>query len=271
VTRRRALEVDAITFDFGNTLVPVDRESLRRVVEATADSVSERLGPFDRTAWLAAWDEERARQFREEVPRFREVDMGDRFVRLLARFRGMPPPGPDETWDQEAAARLSDPDEIRYGIHAYSDQFIRFLPPPPAVGPLLATVATDARLGILSNWPHASIVDRYVEAAGWGGHLTAVVISQRVGAIKPHPRIFAAARSALGEPAPASILHVGDDWAQDVVGAANAGWRTAFLRSRPHDSPLPASDRDRTVVPDVEIDELSELPEILGVARAQTR
>ena len=35
--------------------------------------------------------------------------------------------------------------------------------------------------------------------------------------------IFDAARTALGDPSPASILHVGDDWAADVVGAAG-GW-----------------------------------------------
>ena len=46
---------------------------------------------------------------------------------------------------------------------------------------------------------------------------------QRVGTIKPHPAIFAAAREALGSPPPGAILHVGDDWAADVVGAKRAG------------------------------------------------
>ena len=35
--------IRAITFDFGNTLVPVDRVGLRRVVEATGEAVVERL------------------------------------------------------------------------------------------------------------------------------------------------------------------------------------------------------------------------------------
>ncbi len=82
-------------------------------------------------------------------------------------------------------------------------------------------------------------IDRYVEAAGWAPHLAAVVVSQRVGTIKPHPAIFAAAREALGEPDPRAILHVGDDWAADVVGARRAGWRAAWISSRPADSPLP--------------------------------
>ena len=103
----------------------------------------------------------------------------------------------------------------------------------PRSGPLLARLAPSYRLAILSNWPLAATIDRYVEAAGWAPHLAAVVVSQRVGTIKPHPAIFAAARDALGDPVPSEILHVGDDWAADVVGAKRAGWRAAWLASRP--------------------------------------
>jgi hypothetical protein len=92
MTRLEPASIRAITFDFGNTLVPVDRAGLRRVVEATGEAIVGRLGPFELEAFLAIWAEERARQFREEVPRFREVDLADRFVRVLARLRGMPPP-----------------------------------------------------------------------------------------------------------------------------------------------------------------------------------
>ena len=112
---------------------------------------------------------------------------------------------------------------------------------------------------MLSNWPLATTIDRYVEAAGWSPYLRAVVVSQRVGTIKPYPAIFAAARDALGQPEPGEILHVGDDWAADVVGAKRAGWLAAYLRVRPIDSPLPGSDRDATVVADVELDAIDEL------------
>jgi FMN phosphatase YigB (HAD superfamily) len=52
---------------------------------------------------------------------------------------------------------------------------------------------------------------------------------------------------------------VGDDWAADVVGARGAGWRVAYLAGRPEDSPLPGSDRDEAVVPDLEIEALEDL------------
>ena len=256
--------IEAVTLDFGNTLVPVPAAGLHAVVADTARAMAVGLGPFDTDAVLRLWGEERARQFREEVPQFREVDLAQRIARILARLRGMAPPLPDERWDDLAAAALSDPAEVAWVIDVSSRGFVTALPPAPGVTGLLARLALHHRLAILSNWPLAATIDRYVEAAGWSPSLVAVVVSQRVGTIKPHPAIFAAARDALGDPPPEAILHVGDDWAADIVGAKKAGWRAAYLASRPDDSPLPGSDRDGDVVPDLELAALSDLEPALA-------
>jgi HAD superfamily hydrolase (TIGR01509 family) len=263
--------IGAITFDFGNTLVPVDRAGLRRVVEETATVVVARLGPFAPEVFLSTWAEERERQFREEVPQFREVDLAERFVRVLARLRGMPPPPAEERWDQAGAATWSDPAEIQWAVGAYSEAFVRGMPVDPSIERVLAALARHATLAILSNWPLAATVDRYAEAAGWLPHLRAIVISQRVGTIKPHPAIFAEARKLLGDPEPDTILHVGDDWAADVVGAVRAGWHAAYVTDRPRDSPLPASERDATVEPDLEIDSVARLTPLFEAAASEPR
>lgn len=260
--------IAAITFDFGNTLLKVDRETLRAVVDATAREAVGRLGPFRVEAFLDAWAQERDRQFREEVPAFREVDLGERLVRVLARLRGMAPPPAEARWDQQAAATWSTPDEIDWGVAAYSDAFVRLFRPDPAVTSTLAALAASRTLAILSNWPHAATVDRFVQAAGWAPFFAAVVVSQRVGTIKPHVAIFEAARAAIGSPDPGSILHVGDDWAADVVGATAAGWRVAYVEAGDHDSPLPSSSRDASVEPDLEIASIHELPGLLGAVTA---
>jgi len=255
--------IAAITFDFGNTLVPVGQAGLRAVVESTGRAVCDRLGPFAFDEYLRVWSDERDRQFREDVPQFRETDLAERFARVLARLRGMPPPAADVPWDDAAAARHSTGDEIAWALDVYSRAFLDGLPPDPAAGPLLAALSPDYALAILSNWPLAATIDRYVEAAGWASHVRAIVISQRVGVIKPHPAIFEEARHQLGDPSPAAILHVGDDWAADVIGAARVGWRVAYLTTRPGDSPLPSSERDGTVVPDLEAASLAELAAVL--------
>jgi len=250
----------AITFDFGNTLVRVDRAGLHRVLDVTAERVCERGGLADRGAFLAAWSEERERQFREALPLLREVDLAERVVRVLARCRGFAPPPPGTAWDDEAAASRSTPDEVTFAVGTYSEAFVGSLPPAPEAGGLLERLRRRGfRLAILSNWPLAATIDRYAEASGWTRLLEGIVVSQRVGTIKPHPAIFRAAARVLGDPPPGSILHVGDDWDADVMGAKGAGWRAAYLRGSPADSPLPRSRPGARGTADLELDALPEL------------
>ena len=260
------LSVAAITLDFGNTLVMVDRPGLRNVVEQTADALIEQGIVVDRAGFISTWAEERDRQFREEVPELRETDITQRAGRVLARLRGMAPPSAAERWDDAAALRRVEPGEIEVVGDMYGAAFLECMVPVADAGITLARLAGRGfALAILSNWPLATVIDRFAEAHGWLPHLRAIVVSQRVGVIKPHPAIFRAAEAALGVSDGRSILHVGDDWAADVVGASEAGWRTGYLRGRQADTPLPTSDRgddrdgEAAVTPDIEIDELSEL------------
>lgn len=272
------LAVSAITLDFGNTLVRVDRASLRGVVEETTDVLAGRGIVADRADFLAAWAEERDRQFREEVPEFREVDIPQRAVRVLARLRGMAPPPAEARWDDATAAGLADASEVDAVVEAYSAAFVgRMTPYDDATSTLERLSGRGFALAILSNWPLALTVDRFAEAHGWLPYLRSIVVSQRVGTIKPHPSIFLAAEQALGVDGETGsrILHVGDDWAADVVGAARAGWRTAYLRDRQVDTPLPTSEpgddfvAEAPVVADLVIDELSDLDALVQRATAE--
>lgn len=271
------LPVAAITLDFGNTLVRVDRAGSRAVVGVTVDALALRAIVHNRAEFLTAWAEERDRQFREEVPEYREVDVGQRAVRVLARQRGMAPPPADERWDDLAAAALVEAEEVDAVVDAYSAAFVNVMAPvADATSTLEQLAGRGFALAILSNWPLAVTIDRFADAHGWTRHLRAIVVSQRVGIIKPHPEIFRAAEEALGHRAGGAILHVGDDWAADVLGAGAAGWRTAYLRGRQADSPLPSSepgdglggDGGPPIVADLEIDELSDLDGLLVLATA---
>ncbi len=263
------LRVAAITIDFGNTLVKVDQAGLRAVVEHTGDALIEQGIVDDRAAFMGAWIEERDRQFREDIPEFREPDIERRAARVLARLRGAELPPAAGRWNDDAASARSEPGEIQAVIEAYAGEFVgRMKPVPDALATLAALSGRGFALAILSNWPLAATIDRFAEASGWLPYLRAIVVSHRVGWIKPHPAIFQAALEALGLPegSGTAVLHVGDDWAADVVGASRAGWRTAYLRNRQAGSPLPASEPgdgvmagEAPIAADVEIDELAEL------------
>lgn len=248
--------IRAVTLDFGNTLVPVDRAALRSVVARTADDVCAALALADTATFLLAWGEERDRQFREEVPKFREVDLPQRSVRVLARLRGAPVPSASAQWDDVAAAGRSTAAEVALIVDAYSAAFVATIPAPPQSAALIHELAGRGfQVAILSNWPLAATIDRFAEAAGWVPSLAGIFVSQRIGTIKPHAAIFAYAQAELAVE-PTAILHVGDDWLADVRGAKGAGWRAGYLIGHQGDTPLPTSDRTTDIRADLELEAL---------------
>lgn len=171
----------------------------------------------------------------------------------------MAPPQVVERWNDAAALALSSPAERELVVNEYTRSFIHAMPAPADVGPLLQRLAgRGLRLGVISNWPLSVTIERYLAAAGWGHYLDAVVVSQRVGVIKPHPAIFGVAEQELRVPG-AAILHVGDDWMADVVGAKRAGWRACYLRDQPQDWPRQPVEPDAGVEADLVIARLDDL------------
>jgi FMN phosphatase YigB (HAD superfamily) len=254
--------IHAITFDFGNTLVPFPAAPMASVVALTDEAAAGLVGCTS-AEFVSVWSEERLRQFAEDVPEGREADMDVRVARVLARLRGRPAPPPGERWDDSAAGSCCEPHEIESILDRYAAAFVGTTPVPPDIGPMLERLSRDRPLAILSNWPLALSVDRFLEAAGWRRHLAAVVVSQRVGAIKPWPAIFEAAAAELGLESGPGILHVGDDLGADVVGAHGVCWRVAWVRVKPEDSPLPVAPPAPDAAPDLTIDSVLELENAL--------
>ncbi|AOR71782.1 HAD family hydrolase [Burkholderia stabilis] len=63
---------------------------------------------------------------------------------------------------------------------------------------------------------------------GGGEFFRATLSAQAFGTAKPEPGIFHAAAKAL-DVQPAELLHVGDDYHLDIVGALNAGLQAAWV------------------------------------------
>lgn len=82
------------------------------------------------------------------------------------------------------------------------------------------------RLGLISNWDDR--LRGLLRAFGLAERFEVVAISCEVGHSKPAGEIFDSAASRLGLP-PAEILHVGDSWSSDVVGAERAGFKAVQI------------------------------------------
>ena len=93
---------------------------------------------------------------------------------------------------------------------------------------------------ITARWPVVSLTNGNadLQRIGIHAHFAHQICSRDTGMAKPDPRIFLAAAELLGL-APTEILHVGDDPDMDMVGARDAGLRTAWINRR--GEPWPAA------------------------------
>ncbi len=97
-----------------------------------------------------------------------------------------------------------------------------------------------------------------LESIGIDHLFSDVITAAMAGAAKPARQVFDMAVQAGGFSAD-QTLHVGDHPLYDVDGARDAGLRTAWVNRT--DSEWP----DEYVAPDIEVTDIGELPEVLGV------
>ncbi len=119
--------------------------------------------------------------------------------------------------------------------------------------------ALPALSALARRWPIVALTNGNADltSIGLSVHFAATVAARSFGVGKPDSRIFHEACRLLDAP-PHEVLHIGDDWALDVVGAHRAGLRTAWVR---RGEQAPASPE---VTPDCIVDDLEQLRARLG-------
>jgi putative hydrolase of the HAD superfamily len=218
--------VEAVTFDFWNTLVAADTRTTRaarrrRVLAALAGhghgevTGAELERAFDAAvaAFDGAWRANR---------QFTARDGAELVVRKLGR-----------PLDRRAHAAVVD---------AFVGAGEEVLPP------LAANVATvlraldgaGVRLGIVCDvgMTPSTVLRRYLELHGVLDAFSHWSFSDEVGVYKPAPAIFEHALAGLGRPAPQHSLHVGDLRRTDVAGARAAGMTAVRYRGLHDDAPV---------------------------------
>lgn len=188
--------IRAVTFDVGGTLIK-PRPSVGHVYAEVAARhgvtgvVPEALTQGFIEAWKSRAD------FNYSQAEWFEI--------VRQSFGGLAPRLP-EAFFPEVYSRFSDRDVW----HVFEDV-------PLVLAPL---ASRDFRLGIISNWderlrPLLQVLDLH----DW---FEAVAVSHEVGRTKPALAMFDEAVSQLGL-APEQVLHIGDSYREDVLGAQAAG------------------------------------------------
>ena len=123
--------------------------------------------------------------------------------------------------------------------------------------------AVDALARLSAALPVAALSNGNADlvAIGLDHHFTFQLGAREHGGAKPDPSIFLAACERLGC-APGEVLHVGDHVEMDVLGAARAGLRTAWVHRDDARERHPAWPRD-DITPDITIPDLAALADLI--------
>jgi HAD superfamily hydrolase (TIGR01549 family) len=96
---------------------------------------------------------------------------------------------------------------------------------------VIPELAKHARLGVVSNYPSHRIVSETLKQFGLRQYFSTVVVSGKLGWLKPHPGIYQHALEDIGA-RPQETVFVGDDLDNDIIGAKALGMRTAWFTER---------------------------------------
>jgi HAD superfamily hydrolase (TIGR01549 family) len=198
-----AIDVDAVLFDAGGTLIRLDYAFMRACAARRDHAVSD--------AALARGEA----VVRREIDRRAAQPGGprDRDADRVAMYFGAVLEGAGVKREAAEAAAIELAEE-----HARANLWRIAM--PGAAEALAALRARGFRVGVVSNADGR--VAALLEAAGLAPHLETIVDSHVEGVEKPDPEIFRRALARLAVPA-ARSAYVGDIFAIDVLGARAAG------------------------------------------------
>ncbi|GLQ95722.1 HAD family hydrolase [Dyella mobilis] len=222
------MRILAITIDLDDTLWPV-MPALERADRDLDNYLRQHYPQVARTWPIPAMRELRARVAAERLDLAHDFT-AQRYITLQMAFDacGMTEAPLDTLWEIYAKARNS--------VELYPDALpaLEWLSNARPVASLTNGNADLARIGLHAHFAH---------------HIAA----RDIGSAKPNAKIFLAAAERLGV-LPENILHVGDDPELDVVGAREAGMRTAWINREGH--PWPGA---LGTAPDLDLPDLAAL------------
>ena len=212
-----AIQFSAVFLDAANTLVHPE-PSVGELYARTARKYGVNVAvPAVQGEFRRSWEVLQARAVGDPVRYgIGEAD-GRRWWKALVAetFRPLGLPQPFDVFFDELYNLFADPSVWR----VYPEVF----------EVLRALKARGLILGVLSNWDLR--LGPLLEGLELRPYFEHVILSAVVGWEKPHRRIFESALDLVGAPAK-EVLHVGDNYQQDVLGAQRVGMYAVWLRRR---------------------------------------
>ncbi len=247
--------VDAVTYDFWNTLVVADTVGTREARRVAMLAVLAELGHDDLTA--------------------EHLDLA--FDGVLAAFDAAWAANRQYTGSHaaehaiEALGRSFGEVERHALERAYLDAAVDLeVAMAPNVVEALGTLRrAGVRLGIICDvgLTPSTVLRRYLDRHGVLDLFDHWSFSDEVGVYKPDPVIFGHAMDGLGVDDPARVAHIGDLRRTDVAGALGVGEIAIRYRGVHADDPGPTDDHRARPEARHVVDDHAEVPVLLGVGR----
>ena len=232
-----APQLDAIMFDYGNTLIEFGPSQVNACDRALSDALHGMFGPHDFDQLQKIQHHERRSPYQGE---FKENDLAGTTRSLIQSLFHT------EASDNQVAELL----EVRFNVMVSSIDI------DPTVQQLLERLSTRFRLGLISNYPCSRSINHSLAEHNLDRWFETVVVSADVGHVKPHPKLFDLAVSSMDVRREAT-LYVGDNWLGDIQGAKRFGMKAAWIRQYIPYEDFPENPGDHQ--PDLVVEHLSEL------------
>jgi len=229
--------IEAICFDFGNTLIEFGPKQISHQFDALKNSLEIHFGYCDPDLLKAIRDRQIVAPFSNGL---QENDLRTICYELIVEIYNVQPT------DSQVDALM----QTRF------DAFVEIVRLPDGVRSLLDSLGQRYRLGFLSNYPCSRSILAGLEKIGLSERFESVTISGDVGYVKPHSKPFEVMLSNLGL-APDRCVYVGDNWLADVQGSKRIGMYSVHTTQfAPYEEFAPSVD---DFSPDAQIGDIREL------------
>lgn len=196
-------EIEAICFDFGNTLIEFGPKQMAHQFDALQNSLEKFFGDCDATQLKAIRDKQIAAPLRNG---YQENDLRAICRELIEGIYNIQPSH----------------SQVEALMQTRFDAFVEVVRLPEGVQSMLNSLRQRYRLGFLSNYPCGRSIRGGLEKIGLSGMFDSVTISGDVGYVKPHAKPFEIMLAELGL-SPDKCVYVGDNWLADVQGSKRMG------------------------------------------------
>lgn len=201
--------IEAVLFDYGNTIIPFARPQMDACDNALRDMLEKHFGPVDRERLKQIRDTDRLAPFNNG---YRENDLTETVTRLVRRLL-----------DREPS-----PGQVADLLQARYEAVVAAIEAPPYAAEVLSRLKGRYRLALVSNYPDGKAIRASLTRTGLESLFETVVVSGEVGYVKPHPRPLVVCLEQL-DLAPSDAVYVGDNWLADVQALPASACRSSGL------------------------------------------